>query len=52
VCRLGKISASAKLIKLCDLIDNTRSITEHDPDFAVTYLREKADVLEAMGYGD
>lgn len=50
--RLGTISASAKLIKLCDLIDNTRSIVEHDPDFAVTYLREKADTLAAMGYGD
>jgi len=51
VARLGEISTSAKLIKLCDLIDNTRSIVEHDPDFAVTYLREKADTLEAMGYG-
>lgn len=49
--RLGQISASAKLIKLCDLADNTRSIVEHDPDFAVVYLREKAAVLEAMGYG-
>lgn len=50
--RLAEISADAKLIKLCDLIDNTRSIVEHDPSFAVTYLREKAAALEAMGYGD
>lgn len=50
--RLGEASQSAKLIKLCDLIDNSRSIVEHDPDFAVTYLREKAAVLEAMGYGE
>lgn len=49
--RLGTISASAKLIKLCDMIDNTKSIVEHDPDFAVLYLREKAAVLEAIGYG-
>lgn len=48
--RLSQISEDAKLIKLCDLIDNTRTITEHDPNFAVTYLREQADILEAMGY--
>jgi (p)ppGpp synthase/HD superfamily hydrolase len=50
--RLAEASQSAKLIKLCDLIDNTRSIVEHDPDFATVYLREKAAVLEAMGYGE
>lgn len=49
--RLGRISDEAKLIKLCDLQDNMTSIVRYDPDFAVTYLREKADVLEAMGYG-
>lgn len=49
--RLGTISEGAKLIKLCDLIDNTASIVRYDPDFAVVYLREKADTLEAMGYG-
>lgn len=50
--RLGTISYGAKLIKLCDLIDNTASIVRFDPDFAVVYLREKADTLEAMGYGE
>lgn len=49
--RLGGISDEAKLIKVCDLIDNTRTITEHDANFSVIYLREKADILEAMGYG-
>lgn len=49
--RLGKISPAAKLIKWCDLIDNTRSIVEHDPKFAIVYLREKARVLEEMGLG-
>lgn len=48
--RLGTISDDAKLIKLCDMIDNTHSIVKHDPKFAKTYLREKADLLEAMGY--
>lgn len=35
----------AKLIKFADLIDNTKSIVEHDPDFATTYLREKKELL-------
>ncbi len=50
--RLGQISADAKIIKLCDLIDNTESIVKNDPKFAITYLREKADVLESMGFGE
>ena len=49
--RLALVSEDAKLIKLCDLIDNTNSIVEHDPKFAITYLREKAYVLECMGFG-
>ena len=43
-------SEGAKLIKLCDLIDNTGTIVKYDPKFAKTYLREKADLLEAMGW--
>jgi (p)ppGpp synthase/HD superfamily hydrolase len=38
---IAKASPDAMSIKLADLIDNTASITAHDPDFAVTYLREK-----------
>jgi len=37
---------SAKIIKLADLISNTRSISTHDPDFAVVYLEEKALILK------
>lgn len=48
--RLGTVSEDAKLIKLCDLADNTSSIIEHDPGFARIYLKEKATVLKAMGY--
>ena len=43
--RLSKISDEAKLIKVIDLISNTKSIVEHDPEFAVTYLKEKALLL-------
>jgi len=50
--RLGQISESAKIIKLCDMSDNTASIVKNDAKFAITYLREKADVLESMGFGE
>lgn len=46
--RLATISPAAKLIKYCDLIDNTSSIVKHDAEFAVVYLREKANIIEAM----
>lgn len=40
--------ARAKAVKLADLIDNGRSIVEHDRNFAVVYLREKAALLEVL----
>lgn len=42
----------AKTIKLADLIDNTRSIVERDPNFAKVYLSEKALLLEVLRDGD
>lgn len=43
----------AKTVKLADLIDNSISITARDPDFAVTYMREKRLLLdEALRQGD
>lgn len=36
----------AKVIKLADLISNTSSIVEHDPEFAKVYLEEKRLLLE------
>jgi (p)ppGpp synthase/HD superfamily hydrolase len=48
----AKASPDAKTIKLADLIDNTKSITEHDPDFARVYLAEKALLLEVPKEGD
>jgi len=48
--RLGTIDVDAKIIKWCDLADNTANIVAHDPGFAKIYLREKAYVLECMGF--
>lgn len=48
----AKASAQAKTIKLADLIDNTRSIVERDPDFAKVYLAEKVLLLEVLREGD
>lgn len=48
----AKASKRAKTIKLADLISNTQSIVEHDPNFAKVYLREKEALLEVLGEGD
>jgi (p)ppGpp synthase/HD superfamily hydrolase len=45
-------SVEAKSIKLADLISNSRSIVQHDPDFARVYLHEKARILEVCGDAD
>lgn len=52
--RLGQMAdivPGIRLIKWCDLADNTASIVEHDPKFAIIYLREKAFILEQLGFG-
>ena len=49
---LANAPADAQTIKLADLIDNTTSVVERDPSFAVVYLREKAALLEVMTKGD
>jgi len=49
---MAKASPQAKTIKLADLIDNTRSMVEHDPKFAKVYLAEKALLLEVLREGD
>jgi (p)ppGpp synthase/HD superfamily hydrolase len=48
----AKASPAAKTIKLADLIDNTSDIVANDPKFAVTYLQEKALLLEVLKEGD
>lgn len=39
--RIALAPPNIKSVKLADLISNTRSIAEHDPNFAVVYMREK-----------
>lgn len=43
---------AAKNVKLADLIHNAVDITDHDPDFARVWLREKSALLEALGDAD
>lgn len=44
-------SVHAKTIKLADLISNTSTIVQYDPDFARVYLREKERLLEVLSDG-
>ena len=46
--RLSSTSNIARNIKICDLISNTSSIVEHDPEFAKVYLEEKAALLDVL----
>lgn len=49
---IATASPQAKTIKLADLIDNSRSITDHDPKFAQVYMKEKQALLDALKEGD
>lgn len=49
---LSKACPEVKTVKLADLIDNTKSIVEHDPKFAAVYLKEKAALLEVLKEGN
>jgi (p)ppGpp synthase/HD superfamily hydrolase len=49
---LAQASPHGQTIKLADLIDNTKSIVEHDPDFAVQYLAEKKALLQILTKGN
>lgn len=48
----AKASPEAKTIKLADLIDNSRSILAHDPEFATIYIEEKRALLGVLAEGD
>jgi (p)ppGpp synthase/HD superfamily hydrolase len=50
--RLATISAEAQTIKYADFISNTKSIVEHDRNFARVYLAEKEAILKVMREGD
>lgn len=49
---LAAASAAGQTIKLADLISNSKSIAEHDLDFARVYLAEKEKLLEILTKGD
>ena len=44
--------ADAQTIKLADLIDNSKSILKHDPDFAKVYIKEKVALLSVLTKGN
>lgn len=48
----AKAPPAAKTIKLADLIDNTLTIKERDPDFWRPYRHEKLALLEVLKEGD
>ena len=49
---ISKASSAAKTIKLADLIDNCRDITQNDSRFAQVYLKEMSALLDVLGEGD
>lgn len=46
--RLALANERVQNIKVADLIDNTSSIVEHDPEFAKVYLHEKRLLLDVL----
>lgn len=48
--RISQISDEGQTIKLADLFNNTESIVNDDPDFAITYLKEKHHMMKGL-YG-
>ncbi len=50
--RLAGILPTYQSVKYCDLINNTISIVERDPSFAVAYLAEKKYILRLMNKGN
>lgn len=49
---LAGASARGQTIKLADLISNSQSIAQHDPDFAKIYMQEKSLLLPHLKKGD
>jgi (p)ppGpp synthase/HD superfamily hydrolase len=49
---LAKAPAEAQTIKLADIVSNTSSIVQHDPVFAIIYLKEMALLLDVLTKGD
>lgn len=49
---IAKQSSMCKTIKLADIISNSKSILEHDWEFARVYLKEKMALLRVLEDGD
>lgn len=50
--QLEQADIRAKTIKLADIIDNTYTIAERDPEFAALYLPEKYAMLQVLKQGN
>lgn len=50
--QLEQADTRAKTIKLADIIDNTHTIAERDPEFAALYLPEKYAMLQVLKQGN
>lgn len=50
--RLAQAPGWVQTIKCADLISNTASIVQHDPEFAVVYLEEKRLLLDVLTAAD
>jgi len=50
--RLAQAPGSVQTIKVADLIDNTSTIVQFDPEFAKVYLREKRELLDVLSHAD
>ena len=48
----ARATAEGQTIKLADLIENSRTIAEHDPEFAEVYIPEKRALLEVLTKGN
>lgn len=49
---IAQADALSQTLKVADLIDNTRDIAKHDPDFAKVYIPEKKALLEVLVRAD
>jgi guanosine-3',5'-bis(diphosphate) 3'-pyrophosphohydrolase len=50
--RLSLAAPAIQSVKVADLLSNSHSIIQHDPDFAVVYVKEALNLLDAMQQAD
>lgn len=49
--RIAHTSPMAQTIKYADILDNSKEIAEHDPDFGPRFLRECSELLKKVNKG-